>query len=1545
MSTRRVQLPFRLGLATALAAIVLVIAPVPVNAASFNSIPDRLYMVPAGGNTSLPPGIPGPIVTALSGLKVGTLPFDGTQDLIVFDGTDDGIVNDRREIVLTATEGPKGCDLIDAPEIGTVDYDIDDCTRIILSATGGRIKVQDSELRLRDFTSDPPGAPVAGDPNPADWLWRFPDGAVLDAFGGGDAGTDHDGSDPTDAGNPNDPDGYLNLEINGDTDMLNAVLETLVFVPPAGYRYSGESPAPSIRVTLSGGDGVSPSPWTIPVRVLEVNEFPTHTGPTTYDAPAATEVAIPGTFTVEDPDNDEDVDGAQATPPVAEEDYPDGPDANMLFVAYLDCGTTPAANTGVHFASATFAPVVGTIAGYLETILDPTGVGPFVEPALQALEGIAPGLADATIQTSEETDWATLFAGVGTMKEVRDALSTVTFRHDTPSDTCTLFTIVSDLGNNGLPVQFLSDPAPQDTEIPMIGFAWNELVISTGELQEITIDFDPEAIVALEADSPNVGAALHISPATHPEFTVRWDVLPIVGDPDVPGQATANDDFGGTSNNTLVIPANATLIPFPLDNLDSLPDAPNTNVWPDDDPEGNETFRFQLVLDANDPPDGWVIKSDIPSRSVVIIDEDDGPREVTSVSNASVLEGDGGTTTMTFTVMLDGLADGNESFVVNTVDGTATAPADYLAIMGDTYTFAPGTDSLDIDVIIEGDTFVEPDPHSFTLEISDPTNLTLGADTTGTGSIDDDDVPSVSIDDVAIAEGDSATTNAVFTVTLSEPANSDVTVQYATSNGTASTADPDYSSTTGTATVPMGDTETTINVPIIGDHNVEADETFVVNLTSPTGATLADASGTGTIQNDDTASLLSIGDTTIAEGNTSPLTVSMTQPTGRVCAVNVTTTDGSGPGSAAAPGDYTALTNSPVTLNGVASASTNLVTVADVDPEGPETLIATIALAGAPTPDCALGDATATITIDDTLSLPVLAAVGDASIIEGDSGSTNLVFTITLSGGLVTGSETIAYSTSDGTAMAGSDYTSTSGTATFGPGMGTAQVMVPVGGDFAVEADETLTLMLSNPIGVTITDGSATGTIQNDDAPSVLTIADKTIIEGNLDQLTVSMTEPTGRVCAVTVTTTNGTATAPGDFDALSGALVTLNAVPSATTDLSTISDGVAEGPETLTAAIALAGAPTPDCVLGDATAIVTIDDTPTPLAAQVSDVSIAEGNAGTTNLVFTIAVSTPAETGDETVDFATSDGTATAGVDYTTTTGTATFAAGASTFEVNVPIIGDVVDEFDETLILTIDNPIGLSLVDDGEAIGTILDDDAPDDPEPDPLTIATPANIVRPNDPGQAGAVVAWAAPTTTGGTAPIVVTCVPAAGSFFPLGATTVTCTATDSAAAQTASGTFTVTVVDNEPPTIADLPDLVQTTPNGPVPVTFPLPAASDNSGVGPTVTCADPSGTFFAVGVTTVTCTATDGAGNSASSTFTVTVVLDATAPLPPQPGPASTPAPAPAPTPTTTTTGPTIPAGGELPATGGTPGRLLLTAAGLVLLGVLLRQGRRSARA
>ena len=111
----------------------------------------------------------------------------------------------------------------------------------------------------------------------------------------------------------------------------------------------------------------------------------------------------------------------------------------------------------------------------------------------------------------------------------------------------------------------------------------------------------------------------------------------------------------------------------------------------------------------------------------------------------------------------------------------------------------------------------------------------------------------LSINDVSVTEGNSGTVNANFTVTLSPASDDNVTVAYATANGTA-TQPGDYTPTLGTLTFAPGDTTKTVSVAVKGDTTIEPDETFFVNLSAPTGgATLGDAQGQGTIINDDVA--------------------------------------------------------------------------------------------------------------------------------------------------------------------------------------------------------------------------------------------------------------------------------------------------------------------------------------------------------------------------------------------------------------------------------------------------------------------------------------------------------------------------------------------------------------------------------------------------------------------------------------------------------------------------------------------------------------------
>jgi subtilisin family serine protease len=110
--------------------------------------------------------------------------------------------------------------------------------------------------------------------------------------------------------------------------------------------------------------------------------------------------------------------------------------------------------------------------------------------------------------------------------------------------------------------------------------------------------------------------------------------------------------------------------------------------------------------------------------------------------------------------------------------------------------------------------------------------------------------PSITIDDVTLAEGDAGTVDAVFTVTLSEPSTDTVTVQFATADGTA-TAGSDYVAASATLEFSGGAVTQTITLQVNGDLDPEADETFFVDLTSLTNAILADSQGVGTIVDDD----------------------------------------------------------------------------------------------------------------------------------------------------------------------------------------------------------------------------------------------------------------------------------------------------------------------------------------------------------------------------------------------------------------------------------------------------------------------------------------------------------------------------------------------------------------------------------------------------------------------------------------------------------------------------------------------------------------------
>jgi len=199
-----------------------------------------------------------------------------------------------------------------------------------------------------------------------------------------------------------------------------------------------------------------------------------------------------------------------------------------------------------------------------------------------------------------------------------------------------------------------------------------------------------------------------------------------------------------------------------------------------------------------------------------------------SISDSSKVEGNSGTSSMVFTVTMTPGCCQNVTVNYATADGTATlADNDYQSTNG-TLTFAPGETSKTITVTVMGDTKIEPD-ETFSINLSSPTNATINK-AQGVGTIINDDLPSIAINNVSQTEGNSGTTPFNFTVSLSNPFSQTISVQYATSDGTATVADNDYQSTGGTLYFASGEITKTVTVLVNGDTKTEPDETFVVNL-------------------------------------------------------------------------------------------------------------------------------------------------------------------------------------------------------------------------------------------------------------------------------------------------------------------------------------------------------------------------------------------------------------------------------------------------------------------------------------------------------------------------------------------------------------------------------------------------------------------------------------------------------------------------------------------------------------------------------------------
>ncbi len=335
------------------------------------------------------------------------------------------------------------------------------------------------------------------------------------------------------------------------------------------------------------------------------------------------------------------------------------------------------------------------------------------------------------------------------------------------------------------------------------------------------------------------------------------------------------------------------------------------------------------------------------------------------------------------------------------------------------------------------------------------------------------------IEDAAVVEGNSGTVSAVFTVTLSPDHNQTVTVDYATSDGTA-TAGSDYTAVSDSLTFNPGQTTQFVTVPIIGDTSDETDETFMITLSNANNAVLLDGTAVGTIIDDDGLPTLIISDQTVLEGDSGTTDMVFDVTLSPASADTVTVNYDTVSGSAAAGEDYTAVSDTLTFTPGQTSGQIIVPVIGDDVDEGDSEAF-TVQFSAPVNANIDDGVGNGTITDDDSASLS--HELGP-QVLEGNSGLTPAVFTVTLSTPadfVITVDYAVSSGFGDDGAQEGSDFISTPGTLTFQPGETVQNYTVQVIGDTIAEADEHYSSLISNA-NVPISVSSSNAMILNDDA-------------------------------------------------------------------------------------------------------------------------------------------------------------------------------------------------------------------------------------------------------------------------------------------------------------------------------------------------------------------------------------------------------------------------------------------------------------------------------
>lgn len=554
--------------------------------------------------------------------------------------------------------------------------------------------------------------------------------------------------------------------------------------------------------------------------------------------------------------------------------------------------------------------------------------------------------------------------------------------------------------------------------------------------------------------------------------------------------------------------------------------------------------------------------------------------------------------------------------------------------------------------------------------------------------------------------------------------NGDITVTYSVSG--SATANSDYEALSGSVNLAGGiNPEIFVDVIVLEDTLVEGDETVTITLTGASGRPIhpTNNSATITIQDKDASVAFSTGSGNDFENSGGSLPGLVIN--GIVDNAATTVTIVVDPGSTATEGEDFTLENTTITIPpGVYENelfALGLTIIPDNVVEGDETIILNIAsVNGSINSIVAPSTTTYTIDNDDT----EISLEEGVSLLEGNTGTTDFVFTVIRTGFLSKESKVEYTITGSGTDPADeNDFEDVDfgddEEVEFGVNESEKQITIQVKGDLDLEPDEAFTVTLSNPEDATLGQATAVGTIENDD--SEISIEGPVAMdEGNSGStafnFTVTRIGYLENAASAKYTVTGSGPNPAGAEDFVGGQFpadeVDFAVGETEQTITINVNGNLTNGPDktfTLTLSDPI------NTSLGTATAIGTIlnDDAENEIMSMGEDVELAEGNSGAT--VFSFLVNRTGDTGSA----ATADYTVTGGpvnsaneadfIDNVFPSGQVDFPVGSSTGTIRIFVNGDTDLEPDETFIVTISNPgPNYSIGEKATAQGTIINDDA---------------------------------------------------------------------------------------------------------------------------------------------------------------------------------------------------------------------------------------------